>query len=114
MRYDRVTARVISVETSCLFERTSGGRSPTTTRSEEFPCAEEAARRAGGQRGELIQFLTVAYRYHSPRDGRAYSGTLHRESSDFPPDVHAGGSMPVYSRKSDPGRSRGIYQWPVD
>lgn len=114
MRYDRVTARVLSVETSCLFERTSGGRSPTTTRSEEFPCAEEAERRVAGQRGSLIRFLTVAYRYTSPRDGMAYSGSLHREAINFPPDVRAGGSMPVYSLKSDPSRSRGLYQWPVD
>jgi hypothetical protein len=114
LRYDRVTARILSVETSCLFERRSGGRSPTITRSAEFPCAEGAERRASGQRGELIRFLTVAYRYTSPRDGMSYSGTLHREAIDFPQDVRAGGTMPVYSRTSDPGRSRGLYQWPVD
>jgi hypothetical protein len=40
--------------------------------------------------------------------------TLHRDEVDFPPDVRPGGEMPVYSLKADPGRSRGIYQWPVD
>ena len=114
LRYDRVFARVISVETSCLFERRSGGRTQTISRSEEFPCAEEAGRRAAGQRGELIPVLTVAYRYTSPRDGRSYPGRLHRDAVDFPPGVRPGGSMPVYSLKSDPTRSRGIYQWPVD
>ena len=113
-RHDRVTAQVISVETSCLLEHRSGGRNSTVTRSEEFPCAEEAERRAAGLRGELIRFLTVTYLYTSPRDGMEYSGRLHREEIDFPPGVRAGGTMPVYARKSDPGRSRGIYGWPVD
>ena len=113
-RYDRVFARILRVEQSCLFEHRSGGRSQTITRSEEFPCAEEAERRADGGRGDLIQVLTVAYRYTSPRDGLTYQGRLHRDAVDFPPDVRAGGTMPVYSLKSDPGRSRGLYQWPVD
>ena len=114
LRYDRVTARVTSVETSCLLEHRSGGRNSTITRSGEFPCADEADWRAAGWRGELIQVLTVAYDYTSPRDGLVHSGTLHRDAADFPEDVRPGGSMPVYSLKSDPARSRGIYQWPVD
>ena len=114
-RYDRVIARVFSVETSCLFERRIGGsRNEIVSRSDEFPCAEEAERRAAGARGELIRVLTVAYRYTSPANGMAYSGSLHRDATDFPSDVRPGGTMPVYSLKSDPSRSRGLYQWPVD
>jgi hypothetical protein len=56
----------------------------------------------------------VTYTYTSPVDGRTYHGALHRDADDFPPDVRAGGEMPVYSLKADPSRSRGIYQWPVD
>lgn len=114
LRYDRVFARVHSVETSCLFEERSGGRTQTISRSGEFPCAQETERRAAGERGELIRVLTVAYRYTSPRDGMAYQGRLHRDAVDFPADVHPGGAMPVYSLKSDPAQSRGLYQWPVD
>ncbi len=113
-RYDRVIARVISVETSCLFEQRSGDRIQVVSRSDEFACAEEAGRRAAGERGELIRVLTVAYRYTSPGNGMAYSGSLQRDATDFPSGVHPGGTMPVYSLKSDPGRSRGLYQWPVD
>ena len=116
--YDRVTARVASVETSCALEwpppRDPGWwESAGARRSEEMACAE-ARPRVRGDNPRLIEIRTVTYSYTSPRDGRTYPGTIHADAVDLPPDVRAGGEMVAYSLKADPGRSRGIFGWPVD
>ncbi len=118
MRYDRVTARVTAVATSCVLEwppprDPACWESSDYRRSEEMPCAE-ARPQARGDNPRVVEILTVDYRYTSPRDGRAYRGTIHTDAVDLPPGVRAGGEMPAYSLKSDPSRSRGIYRWPVD
>ena len=117
-RYNRVTARIASVETSCVLEwpppRDPGWwESASARRSEEMPCAE-ARPQARGDRPQVIEVRTVTYSYTSPRDGRTYPGRIHTDARYLPPDVRAGGEMIVYSLKADPSRSRGIYQWPVD
>ena len=117
-RYNRVAARVASVETTCLLEwppprDPAWWESASARRSEEMPCAR-ARPLARGDNPRLIEVRTVTYSYTSPRDGRTYPGTLHEDARDLPPDVRAGGEMIVYSLKADPSRSRGIYPWPVD
>jgi len=118
IHYDRVSARVLTVVRSCVLEG-EALRDPAIwedsgrPRSEEMPC-DEARRRAPISHTNVIETLSVTYTYTSPVDGRTYDGALHRDAVDFPPDVHTGGEMPVYALKADPGRSRGIYQWPVD
>jgi len=116
--YDRVSAQVHSVQTSCLLEwepprDPAWWESSTARRSGEMPCAE-AMPQVRGMNPRLIEFKTVTYSYRSPVDGRTYPGSLHRESAYFPPDVHAGGEMIAYSLKVEPSRSRGMYLWPVD
>ncbi|HEY5712458.1 MAG TPA: hypothetical protein VIT38_11240 [Allosphingosinicella sp.] len=117
-RYNRVSARVLTVARSCLLEWEAPrdplpGQSSERPRSGEMPC-DQARRQAPSARASVIERLAVTYAYTSPVDGQTYRGTLHRDAIDFPPDVRVGGEMPVYSLKTDPGRSRGIYQWPVD
>jgi hypothetical protein len=111
-RYDRVTARVASVDKTCVLEWPSR-EDNSPRRSEEMPCAE-AAPRARGDNPRVIEVLTVTYSYTSLRDGRTYRGTLDADAHYFPADVRAGGEMPVYALKADPSRSRGLYGWPVD
>ena len=116
--YDRVIARVATVETNCVLEwpppRDPGWwESAGARRSEEMPCAQAMPQVRGDNPG-LIEIRTVTYSYTSPRDGRTYPGTIHADARDLPPDVRAGGDMPAYSLKADPGRSRGIFGWPVD
>jgi hypothetical protein len=118
IHYNRVSAHVLTVARSCVLEG-EALRDPAIwedsgrPRSDEMPC-DEARRQAPTSHTTAIETLSVTYTYTSPVDGRTYSGALHRDAVDFPPDVRAGGEMPVYSLKADPGRSRGIYQWPVD
>lgn len=118
IHYNRVSARVLTVARSCVLEG-EALRDPAIwedsgrPRSDEMPC-DEARRQAPTSHTTVVETLSVTYTYTSPVDGRSYSGALHRDAVDFPPDVRAGGEMPVYSLKADPGRSRGIYQWPVD
>jgi hypothetical protein len=116
--YNRVSAHVLTVAGSCLLEW-EAPRDPALweksgrPRSDEMPC-DQAAQQAPTAHARVIETLSVTYTYTSPVDGRTYNGALHRDAVDFPPDVRVGGEMPVYSLKADPGRSRGIYQWPVD
>jgi hypothetical protein len=118
IHYDRVSAHVLTVARRCVLEW-EAPRDPAfwedsgRPRSDEMPC-DQAAQQGPTSRGRVIETLSVTYTYTSPVDGRTYQGALHRDAADFPPDVRAGGEMPVYSLKADPGRSRGIYQWPVD
>jgi len=117
-RYNRVSARVLTVARSCVLE----GEAPQDPalweesgrpRSGEMQC-DEARRQAPIVHAAVIETMSVTYTYTSPVDGRNYRGALHRDAVDFPPDVRVGGEMPVYSLSAEPSRSRGIYQWPVD
>jgi hypothetical protein len=118
IHYNRVSAHVRSVARNCVLEW-EAPRDPALweksgrPRSEEMPC-DQAAQQAPTAHAHVIETLSVTYTYTSPVDGRAYDGALHRDAVDFPPDVRVGGEMPVYALKANPGRSRGIYQWPVD
>jgi hypothetical protein len=108
--YNRVSAHVRNVARSCVLEWEARSGRP---RSDEMPC-DQAEQQAPTAHARVIETLSVTYTYTSPVDGRTYEGALHRDAVDFPLDVRAGGEMPIYSLKADPGRSRGIYQWPVD
>jgi hypothetical protein len=108
--YNRVSAHVLTVARSCVLQST--GRY-ADYRSGEMPC-DQAPRQPPTSQTRVVETLSVTYTYTSPVDGRTYRGALHRDAVDFPPDVRAGGEMPVYSLKADPSRSRGIYGWPVD
>jgi hypothetical protein len=116
--YNRVSARILTVARSCVLQ----GQAPRDPlpwedfgppRSAEMPC-EQARLQAPTSNRTVVEIMSVTYTYTSPVDGRTYPGALHRDAVGFPPDVRAGGEMPVYSLKADPSRSRGIYQWPVD
>jgi hypothetical protein len=117
-RYNRVSAHVLTVTRNCVLEW-EAPRDPAIweksgpRRSDEMPC-EQARQQIHDMNPRAIEVMAVSYTYTSPIDGRTYQGALHRDAVDFPPDVRAGGEMPVYSLKADPGQSRGIYQWPVD
>jgi hypothetical protein len=116
--YNRVSAQVRTVVRSCVLEW-EAPRDPLPwekggpRRSEEMPC-DTAGPQAREQHARVVETMTVTYTYRSPVDGRTYPGALHRDAFEFPPDVRAGGEMPVYVLRADPSRSRGIYGSPVD